>query len=278
MAVTASGLKTRLAEIRDADYRIGEGRDYFALALEMAVHIGSPDHELRDDLIYDIFAHWIEADLLDVGQLKQLLDVSLDDSHLFYRIGESGTDSVFTRSFSSLVIALIIDAHRRHAFLASGELHRVMDEIEDYLGRERDVRGYVDGKGWAHSVAHAADVLAGLAQCPELSAPADLREILAVVKMKVETDYYTYIHEEDERLVTVVVRVLDCKVLDDREIVQWLDSFQATKSVVRYPGDLYLRANVKSFFRSLYFRLSKIDGMAPVTGSLLEMMGRHSRF
>jgi hypothetical protein len=153
-----------------------------------------------------------------------------------------------------------------------------MDEIEDYLGRERDLRGYVDGKGWAHSVAHAADVLAGLAQCPELSAPADLREILAVVKMKVETDYYTYIHEEDERLVTVVVRVLDCKVLDDREIVQWLDSFQATKSVVRYPGDLYLRANVKSFFRSLYFRLSKIDGMAPVTGSLLEMMGRHSRF
>ncbi len=135
----------------------------------MAAHIGSPDPELRDDLIYDIFAHWIEADLLDAGQLKQLLDVSLDGSHLFYRIGESGTDSVFTRTFSALVIALIVDAHRRHAFLTSGELHRVKDEIEDYLCRERDVRGYVDGKGWAHAVAHAADMLAELAQCPELS-------------------------------------------------------------------------------------------------------------
>ncbi len=108
--------------------------------------------------------------------------------------------------------------------------------------------------------------------------PADLRRILAVVKMKVETDYYAYIHEEDERLVTVVIHVLGREVLDDREIVQWLDSFPATKSIVRYPEDLYLRANVKSFFRSLYLRLSKIDGMAPVTGPLKEMMGRHSRF
>lgn len=278
MAITSAGLKTLLTEIQNDDYRIGEVRDHFALALEMAAHIGSPDSELRDDLIYDILAHWIEADLLDTGQLKQLLDICLDDSHLFYRIDESGTDAVFTRSFSALVIALIINAHRRHAFLTSDELHQARDETEDYLRRERDLRGFVDGKGWAHAAAHAADVLAELAQCPELSAAADLRGLLAVVKMKVETDYYAYIHEEDERLATVVVRIMDCKVLDDREIVQWLDSFPATKRAVRYPGDLYLRANVKSFFRSLYFRLSKVDGTAPVTGPLKEMMGRHSRF
>ena len=278
MSGNSAEIKTLLTAIRNNDYRISDDQEHFVLSQKMIDHLGSPDPELRDELIYDIIANWIEADLLDAGQLKQILDVCLDSSHLFYHIGESGTDSVFTRSFSALVIALIVNAHRRHAFLSGSELQAVKGRIEDYLFREQDVRGYVDEKGWAHAVAHAADVLDELAQCPELSDPGDMLGILSAIKLKVETDYYAYIHEEDERMVTVVVHVMARKVLEDREMVQWLDSFQATRSIARYPEGLYLRANVKSFFRSLYLRLSKIDDMSPVTGSLKEMLGRHSKF
>jgi hypothetical protein len=278
MSGNSTEIKTLLTAIRANDYRIGDNQDHFVLSREMTAHLGSPDPELRDDLIYDILANWISADLLGPDELRQLLHICLDDSHLSYRIGESGTDSAFTRSFSALAIALIIDAHRRHAFLSNDELHLVKDRIEDYLARERDLRGYVDGKGWAHTVAHAADVLDELAQCAELSDPGDLMGILSAIKMKVETNYYVYLHEEDERMVTAVVHVMDRKVLSDHEILQWLDSFPATRSIARFPEDLYLRANVKSFFRSLYFRLSKIDGTFPVTGPLKVMMDRHSRF
>ncbi|WKL05120.1 DUF2785 domain-containing protein [Paenibacillus amylolyticus] len=31
--------------------------------------------------------------------------------------------------------------------------------------KERDYRGYDEEKGWAHAIAHAADVLDDLAQC-----------------------------------------------------------------------------------------------------------------
>jgi hypothetical protein len=278
LSVASGELKALLSKIQDDDYRIGEGRDYFLLTMEMAAHIGSPDPELRDDLVYDILANWITADHLDSGQLKQLLDVCLDGSHLFYRIGESETDSVFTRSFSALAIALIIEAHRRHAFLSRDELRPARDRIEDYLLRERDLRGYVDGKGWAHAVAHGADMLDELARCSGLSEPEDLMRILSVIKTLAETNYYACIHEEDERLVTAVISVLDRKILADQAIIGWLESFPDTRKIGKYPDDLYLRANVKSFLRSLYLRLSKLDDNASLLVPLKEKLGKISRF
>ena len=37
------------------------------------------------------------------------------------------------------------------------------DAIATWLLRERDLRGFVPGKGWAHAVAHGADALGALA-------------------------------------------------------------------------------------------------------------------
>lgn len=88
----------------------------FELALEMVTHIGSPDPQLRDELIYSTFSHWIEEGVLSPEQLQELLAIALDDQHLFYRIGESGTDSVFTRSFSVLLLPLILILHRNILF------------------------------------------------------------------------------------------------------------------------------------------------------------------
>jgi hypothetical protein len=130
MSGNSAELKILLKEIRDNDYRICEVQDYFSLAQAMVAHLGSPDPVLRDDLIYDILANWITTDRLSAGQLKQLLDVCLDSSHLFYSIGEYETDSVFARSFSALAIALIIDAHRRHGFLSGSERHQGKDRPE----------------------------------------------------------------------------------------------------------------------------------------------------
>lgn len=278
MSCNSTALKANLTAIQNNDYLIGDGQEYLSLSWDMLEHLGSPDPELRDDLIYDIFAKWIKMDRLRAGELRSLLDACLSSSHLFYRIGESGTDSVYARSFSALVVALIINAHRRGPFLSDNELYNVKARIENYLVSERDVRGFVEGKGWAHAAAHAADALDELARCDSFSSPDDMRDILAAVKARVETDYYAFIHEEDERLVTAVVGVMGRKILDDDSIVQWLESFCETRRITRYPEDLYLRANIKSFFRSFYFRLSKLDGSSPIITSLQEMMNKQSRF
>ena len=54
------------------------------------------------------------------------------------------------------------------------------DQVATWYLRERDTRGYVPGKGWAHAVAHGADAIGVLADSPHLAA-AELTVLLDVL-------------------------------------------------------------------------------------------------
>ncbi|WP_424359527.1 DUF2785 domain-containing protein [Methanocella sp. MCL-LM] len=266
MTPTLHTLKEKLINIRNCpDHDTAD----FGLVPGMLENIGSTDPVLRDDLIYETFAGWIEADKFSPGELKHLLNTCLDDSHAFYRIGEEGTDSVFTRTFSLLVVALIIDAHRRNTFLTLADLREVKAKMVRYMAEEKDVRGYVGEKGWAHSTAHAADVFGELGKCEEFTDSRDLLDILHSVSEKVVINSYIYIHREDERLARAVVGILGRRILDKQAIVGWLEMFGEILKSGSHPEDDYLRNNVKMFLRSLYFRLSP-DGYEGQIRPLIE--------
>jgi hypothetical protein len=268
-------LKERLAYLKDNPDR---GTADLAILQEMLENIGSPDPVLRDDLIYETFATWIESDKLTPGELKQLMDTCLDDSHVFYKIGESGADSVFTRTFSLLVIALIIDAHRRRKFLTTADLREVETKMIRYMAEEKDVRGFVDQKGWAHSPAHAADVLGQLARCDELKNPEDMLEILNAIRRKVVINNYLYINKEDERMARAAVHVLNRTILDQQAIDGWLNSFIDIRKIDSHPEDDYLRVNVKMFLRSLYFQLLQHGDIRQATGAVEIVVQKFGKF
>lgn len=100
--LTESLLKQQLRTIVDHNYMLSQETDAFQLAQSMLAHIGTVDPELRDDLIYATLATWIMKPMFTPDQLRWLLNCSMDEEHLFYRIGEQATDSVFTRTFSAL--------------------------------------------------------------------------------------------------------------------------------------------------------------------------------
>ena len=56
----------------------------------------------------------------------------------------------------------------RHAASPDDAVLRWGDRVAGWLVRERDLRGFVPGKGWAHAVAHGADALGVLAQAPAM--------------------------------------------------------------------------------------------------------------
>ena len=267
-------LEEKLKYIRSNPDQIGADLGLIPAMLE---NIGSTDPVLRDDLIYETFAGWIKADQLSPGELKHLLNACLDDSHTFYRIGEEGTDSVFTRTFSLLVVALILDAQRRNRFLTQADIREVKAKMVRYMAEEKDVRGYIEEKGWAHSTAHAADVLWELAKCGELADRQDLLDILHAVSEKVIISNYIYIHKEDERMARAVVCIFGRVILDEREIAGWLEGFGDIRKSGSHPEDDYLRNNVKMFLRSLYFRLSP-DGsegqIRPLIESVLQKLSK----
>ncbi len=93
--------KEFLRSIARNNYNIPVSLDSFAFASELLSNFSSTDGELRDELSYMIFANGIIArHTLTPEQSEKLLHTALDSEHLFYKIGEFDTDSVFMRSFS----------------------------------------------------------------------------------------------------------------------------------------------------------------------------------
>ena len=274
--LTETQLKEKLQTLAENDFQLSDEDDLDALLTAMMTHIGSLDPELRDELIYVGFYNLIQKQpVVSAEQLKTLLGKVLSDEGMFYQLGEPEGDGVFTRAFSVLLLPLILIAHRKQPFLDMDKMIRVREGLLRFMREEQDRRGFVDGKGWAHAIAHGADALDDLAQCVELDADG-LREILAVVQRVICISDMVYTHGEEERLVTPVIATLRRNLLAEEEIVRWIVGFgKAATAVEGMPQRMYIQGNVTNFLQSLYFRLSWADLQGPlgtaITGTLRKM-------
>jgi hypothetical protein len=251
--MTPQELKTHLTAIQNAKYAT-DGVDVPAITEAMLTHIGNPDPDLRDALIYPVLARWM-GKVIGVAEMLYILFRLLDDAHLFYRIGEKDTDSVFTRSFSLLAIVLIIYPHREQHFLTNEELAGVLERVLDYARQEEDLRGHTGEKGWAHSMAHLADLLDDLALCEEFGT-VELQQILGTIQRAATTSATLYHHEEDERMAYATLNLFGRGVLSDAECTTWLEGL-VTGILPRQPFTMECytqRVNLKQYLRSLYLQ------------------------
>lgn len=266
-------LKEKLISVKDNNYVLENQESYFPLSLEMMDNIGCLDSELRDELIYGILFQWITGGSFTHQQLENLLNISLDSTHIFYRVCDEDEDAVFARTFSALIVALIIYEHRKQSFLSPETLYKTKDKLLEYMKLERDVRGYVEVKGWAHSAAHTADALDELVQCDCFN-KEDLLEVLVEIRDKMCIGYYVYVDEESERMVTAVKSALDRKILINSEIIDWLQGFSVEASKNRSMDSYHLKVNIKGFLRSLYFRLLEQEASSFVVEKIKELLKR----
>jgi hypothetical protein len=249
-------LKEKLQALDKNKFRLSSNDKLELLITEMLLHIGTTDSLLRDDLIYTAFATWIlEYNILSPEQLQGLLQQILGKQHMFHNIGEKNTDTVFRRSFSVLLLPLILIRHRSQPFLTLEEIYQIKEKLLCYLSSEKDLRGFVNKKGWAHAIAHAADALDDLVQCTEIG-EKDLREILMAIQTIISTEDIAYTCGEDERMVTVATAIINRKLLPDTEFVKWIQGFADHALIVRLmPARIIIRTNIKNYLQSLYFRL-----------------------
>ena len=266
-------LKHELERIRARDFRIEPDEDVGEYIAAMTQWIGSPDPQLRDELIYSAFARWIYRDGLLTGQqMLSLLETMLDDRHMFFHMGETNNDSVFTRAFSVLVLPLLLNVHRRMPYLTLLNITTVKKELIRFLDEEQDRRGFVVGKGWAHAIAHAADALDELVMCKEMTR-SDLLDVLYVVGRVVCDSHQVFTHGEEERLGTVLLSIIERHALPDEDICLWIESFSdPVLAVQQQPAKMYIRANAKNFLQSLYFRLSWKELLQPYEICLVQTL------
>lgn len=251
-------LKQQLISIKNNNWTIPSDINKYELALQMIENIGSIDPELRDELILELLSDMIVENQLTDGEVKNLLELLLSEKHLFYNIGKIEDDSVFNRAFTLLITEAMLHRHNQNkdSLFSEEEIKRLCAEVIKYTRQEKDVRGYVEIKGWAHSTAHTGDVFCNLIQCTEIEKP-ELIAILEAIKDKVCINYYAYINNEDERLICAVMEILKKEAFNNEEFINWIKSFEDVQMTGKYPEDHNLISNRKNFLSALYFRLKR---------------------
>ncbi|MGE7673010.1 DUF2785 domain-containing protein [Lysinibacillus sp. NPDC094403] len=262
-------LKKILTDINSGN-KTWQQEDQTHLVQSMMLHIGSLDSELRDNLIYGLFYELIhEKNLLEHSLLTELLEDSLNNL-LCKGIEESESDLVFTRTFTSLLIALILFRDNADDFLSQQKIADCKDKVLAYLAAETDVRGYVPVKGWAHSVAHMADVIDELVKNSKLN-KASYSEIVSALWNAILQENYAFIHNEDERILVPIFTMLE-HGLEEQEIIKLLQELPAFLRGKREQLDVQhhriLLFNCKSFVKSFYIKTNEKPKFAALHKSI----------
>lgn len=241
---------------------------------EMLTQIGNPDSYLRDKLIYQSFGKMIFSNQLNPEEIQSLLEMVLQEDYLFYGIGESGTDSVFTRSFSALVIAAVIEYDIEKQVVDPDLVLYTVDGVIRYMVEEKDARGFINRNGWAHAIAHGADAMDALAKHPLLK-KEDINRILHAVQHSLLRQV-DYLDEEEERLATIIASLI--KYQDTEPIVRlWIEEMtgMVETQMDENKGSIdayHVKRTVKNFLKSVYVNLSSKGIGKKVNSDVFEVL------
>ena len=254
--------------VRSAEMAVPTDRPLADLTAELTTLLGSTDPVERDEIAYPILATWIGAGVYD-DLLAGLGDGMA--AGLTQGLGETGTTSVFRRSFSALVLAECIDRDNAASLLPGGKLLEWGDRATGWLVREQDLRGFVPGQGWAHAVAHGADALDVLARSSHFRLN-ELTVLLDVVADRVlAPTAAVFTAGEPDRLARAAMSVFRRRLVPLRVIEPWLARIAAAATAHGPEGhDPFLTTgNPEAFLRALHLQVALAPEPVGVRADLL---------
>lgn len=220
------------------------------LTTELTIMLGSTDPTRRDETAYQILATWLGRGVYDdllagVGDgMAAGLEVGL---------GEIGTDTVFRRSFSALILAECLARNNTIDVLPPDKVLHWGDRLAGWFVREKDLRGLVEGKGWAHAVAHGADAIGVLGQTLSLGVN-ELTVLLDVLadRTLAETDQ-RLVHGEPDRLALATLSILRRDLVPLPVLEPWLARIGAAARSAEEDAPAF---NAQMFLRALHLQLA----------------------
>ena len=248
-----SGLYWR--QVLERGLEVPTDRPLDELTAELTRMLGSPDPVERDRTAYPALGTWI-----DRGVYDELLPGLGDGmaAGLEVGLGEQGTDTVFRRAFSVLVLATVIERDTKEFLLPAEQVLRWGDKIVGWYLRERDLRGYVEGKGWAHAIAHGADAIAALAGSRHFGVP-ELTVLLDVIADRLAISETPLLSGEPDRMAHAVMEVLRRDQVPLNVVEPWVRRLARMASLdgIRGDGDPYAASNnAQQMLRALYLQLA----------------------
>jgi hypothetical protein len=247
--------------IGENEFAVPDGHDLIELTQELLGYLGSPDSELRDDIAYGTLYQWIlKLELYDPETLRQMRDALMDN--LFVGLRQNNDNDVLLRSFSALVLSVIIYYDIQKQFLEQEEFDEMLDVVLRYFESETDLLGYDEKLGWIHAVAHTADLLQLCIRNKKTEGENHEFILQSIAnKLMAPTDI-VFIHDEDERLALAALEIVRRGEMEFEAIVAILHQFESWKKHnigEDFDPEIFtMQQNAKHFLRSWYFQVTKI--------------------
>jgi len=260
------------------DYKIPEGHSLEELTKTLFSYLGSTDPELRDDIAYIVYAIFLKREMYSKEEIRAQVDELL--SNLEKGIGETESDSVFLRTFSVLFLAEIVHNDNKKPLLDEDTIQSILSKGLCYLDAEKDPRGFIPIQGWAHALAHTADLMLVLGKNRHTTKD-DLEKILQGISNKlVRSTNFIYIHGEDERLANAVMAIFRRNLVSRDFLTNWLKSLTTPERSWNgaYMDEEKAKAfqNVRNFLRSVWIAVHSSDELpqkADIESVVFESIG-----
>lgn len=223
------------------------------LTAELTTMLGSPDPQVRDGLALQVLTVWIGRGVYD-DLLAGLGDGMA--AGLRVGIGESGTPTVFRRSWSARVLAQVLHRDQDEHLLPAEDVLRWGDRLTTWLLREQDLRGWIPSQGPARAVAHGADALTALAASRHLG-PLELTVLLDVVADRLLREVPLE-HGEPDHLAAATIAILMRERVPFDVVERWVARIAGHADAETAPrgGDPWAYArNAQGFLRALHLQL-----------------------
>ena len=244
-------------QVQAADFEVPADRPLDDLTAELTTMLGSTDPEVRDGTAFPALATWIQRGVYD-DLLAGLGDGMV--AGLSVGLGESGTDTVFRRSFSALIVGACIERDNDQHLLPVGKILDWGDRVAVWFLTELDTRGFVPDKGWAHAVAHGADTLGALGESPHLGAAEHeaILDVLAERLLRQPVDQPLTAGEPD-RMAAATMQILRRDTLGTDVLEPWVHRIGVAANPFSGPVDhdpYAPTAAPQAFLRALFLQLS----------------------
>jgi hypothetical protein len=210
-----------LLDLRGRKLEVADAASRQSLALDLLPCLAHADPELRDRVAFEALSTWMRQKLITPDTGLAMLE------RLLPQIAPAYPDpDGFARPFAALVLAEVVRMDRIAPFLSEPLRAQTATAAVTYLRSVRDYRGFSEGEGWRHGVAHGADLLLQLAVSPH-TGKAQLDAILAAVAEQIAPVEHFYVHGEPERLARAVFFLMKRELHTPAEWTAWFERVTA---------------------------------------------------
>lgn len=178
--------------------------------------LAESDPQIRDDVAFAGYSHWLRSGVVDPTSALQLLQTMQQD----LATGVDDTNQVY-RPFAMLLLSELARLDRVKPYLTARQRQQLVQTVADFLRQLTDLRGFDAKVGWRHGIAHAADAVMQLALNSAIGR-LELLKLRDALTIHLMPQHHAYTDGEPARLARALVYLLQRPEITEQEWQLWL--------------------------------------------------------